>query len=498
MERKETILIIDDKPANIYALESLLEKSDRSFLHATNGKDGLKIALNNDVELIILDVQMPDMDGFEVAQILKSNKRTKDIPIIFATAEMGDRQFMMKGFEEGAVDYLAKPLDPEVTKAKVSVLLKIQLQKKELMEKNASLEKAALLINNSPDIIGIINPTTLHFEEVNNAFSKTLGYSLEEARSTPFTTFLDPSVEPIIHEISQRSHPNLLFETRAYTKDNTEKWLQWNGVIKDGKWFINARDITQHKTVAGQIKQLNDELQRNLVQLEVTNKELESFSYSVSHDLRAPVRSLNGYSKILQEDYNDKLDDEGRRLLQIIQNNADRMGQLIDDLLSFSKLGKKEIVKTEVHSEKMVDHILAELATNIPHKATVVREQLVNTRADYALLTQVWINLLSNAIKYSSKKAAPRIEIGSYQTDDQTIFFVRDNGAGFSMDYAHKLFGVFQRLHKASDFEGTGVGLAIVQRIIIKHGGRVWAEGKENEGATFYFSLPTRGETSAG
>lgn len=492
MIRKETILIIDDKPANIYALESLLEKEDRTFLHATNGKDGLKIALNHDIELIILDVQMPDMDGFEVAQILKSNKRTKDIPIIFATAEMGDRQFMMKGFEEGAVDYLAKPLDPEVTKAKVSVLLKIQLQKRELLEKNASLEKAALLINNSPDIIGIIDPNTLFFEEVNQAFTKTLGYSLEEAKRTPFTTFLDPTAKPLIHELSRNQQQNLLFETRAYTKDNTEKWLQWNGIIKDGKWFINARDITQHKTVAGQIKQLNDELQRNLIQLEVTNKELESFSYSVSHDLRAPVRSLNGYSKILQEDYNDKLDDEGRRLLQIIQNNADKMGQLIDDLLSFSKLGKKEILKSEINSERMVDNILTDIATNTPHKANVVRTQLATTFADHALLTQVWINLLSNAIKYSSKKPNPKVEVGSYQTDDETIFYVRDNGAGFSMDYAHKLFGVFQRLHKASDFEGTGVGLAIVQRIIVKHGGRVWAEGKENEGATFYFALPNR------
>lgn len=492
MIRKETILIIDDKPANIYALESLLDKEDRSFLQATAGKDGLKLALNNDVDLIILDVQMPDMDGFEVAQILKSNKRTKDIPIIFATAEMSDRQFMMKGFEEGAVDYLAKPLDPEVTKAKVSVLLKIQTQKRELIEKNASLEKAALLINNSPDIIGIIDPNTLFFEEVNQAFTKTLGYSLEEAKSTPFTTFLDPTVKPLIHDLSQNPQRSLLFETRAYTKDNVEKWLQWNGIIKDDKWFINARDITQHKTVAGQIKQLNDELQRNLVQLEVTNKELESFSYSVSHDLRAPVRSLNGYSKILQEDYNDKLDDEGRRLLQIIQSNADKMGQLIDDLLSFSKLGKKEIMKTEINTEKLVDNVLTDIATTMPHSASIVRTQLVNTRADHALLTQVWINLLSNAIKYSSKKPSPRVEVGSYQTDDETIFYVRDNGAGFSMDYAHKLFGVFQRLHKASDFEGTGVGLAIVQRIIVKHGGRVWAEGKEGEGATFYFALPDR------
>src|SRR6266436_4611244 len=175
-EAKVTILIIDDKLSNIIPLKNLLEKPNRIFLNATNGNDGLKIALSSEVDLIILDVQMPDMDGFEVAQILKSNKRTRDIPIIFATAESKDRKLMMKGYDEGAIDYLLKPLDPEVVKAKVNVLLKIQLQKKELVEKNISLQKSALLINNSADIIGIIDAATFRIEEINNAFTDILGY----------------------------------------------------------------------------------------------------------------------------------------------------------------------------------------------------------------------------------------------------------------------------------------------------------------------------------
>jgi len=382
LEENVTLLIIDDKAANIFSLEALLEKRGRKFLSATNGKMGLKLALDNDVDLILLDVQMPEMNGFEVAQILKSNKSTRDIPIIFASAEMKDHHSIMKGFEEGAVDYLSKPLDPEFTKARVSVLLKIQIQKKMLVEKNVSLQKAD-----------------------------------------------------------------------------------------------------------AQIKRLNFHLQENLIQLEGMNKELESFSYSVSHDLRAPLRSVIGYSKTLQEDYENILDAEGKRMLQTIQRNASTMNCLIDDLLKFSKLGRKEIVKVEVNVEKLVNKIIVDLELT-SHKAEININELLSVHADYALLTQVWINLLSNAIKYSSKKEKPVVEIGSIANESEIIFYVKDNGAGFDMEYKDKLFNVFQRLHRAIEFEGTGVGLALVHKIISRHNGRVWAEGETGRGATFYFSLP--------
>jgi two-component system sensor histidine kinase/response regulator len=381
-----TILIIDDKKSNIIALEHLLEKQGRTFISATNGKEGLKFALNNPVELIILDVQMPEMNGFEVAQVLKSSKRTKDIPIIFASAEKKERDSIMQGFEEGAVDYLSKPLDPELTRAKVSVLLKIQLQKKELIEKNKSLEEA-------------------------------------EAK----------------------------------------------------------------------IKDLNTSLQRNLQQVESMNKELESFSYSVSHDLRAPLRSIMGYAKILEEDFHDKLDNSGKQALGTIQQNASRMNNLIDDLLEFSKQGRKHLSKSLVSVEELVTKIISDIGTTIKHHAEIEVGELQTVYADHSLLTQVWINLISNAIKYSSKKTAPRIQIGSQESQDEIVYFIRDNGSGFDMTYVDKLFNVFQRLHKSTDFEGTGIGLALVQRIISRHDGRVWAEGKLNEGATFYFSLPKNG-----
>lgn len=232
------------------------------------------------------------------------------------------------------------------------------------------------------------------------------------------------------------------------------------------------------------LSQKNEELMR-------AYKDLESFSYSVSHDLRAPLRAISGYSKILEEDYGNNLDSDGKELLYTIQRNTNKMNKLIEDLLSFSKLDKKELVKSEIDASKLVQNIVNEINYTIEHKADIKLNPLPSIKADHNLLGHVWVNLLSNAIKYSAKKENPSIEIGCSQTGNEIVFFVKDNGSGFDMNYRDKLFGVFQRLHKSSDFEGTGIGLALVKRIITKHGGRVWAEGEVDHGATFYFSVPT-------
>ena len=229
---------------------------------------------------------------------------------------------------------------------------------------------------------------------------------------------------------------------------------------------------------------------RSEEQLIELNKELESFSYSVSHDLRAPLRAIDGYAGILEEDYEKILDDEGKRLLEAVKYNEKKMGNLIDDLLTFSRIGKKELTKTDLHMNELVEGALYELNKSIKHQAKVKINYLYPAKGDYGLINQVVINLLSNAIKYSAKVKEPLIEISSEKNDNEIIYSIKDNGAGFDMRYVHKLFGVFQRLHTADEFEGTGVGLAIVQRIMTKHGGKVWAEGEKNKGATFKFSLP--------
>lgn len=225
--------------------------------------------------------------------------------------------------------------------------------------------------------------------------------------------------------------------------------------------------------------------------LEYANMELDSFSYSVSHDLRAPLRAINGYSQVLMEDYGDKLNDDGKRNISTIIRNAQKMGYLIDDLLTFSRVGKQNLTKVFLNMDNLVESVINEFMAQ-PQKNEV--EFRINplqiVQGDNSMLKLVITNLVSNAIKYSGKKEKPVVEIGSYKENENLVYYVKDNGAGFDMKYYDKLFGVFQRLHSSSEFEGTGVGLALVQRIIKKHHGNVWAEAKPDEGATFYFSLP--------
>jgi signal transduction histidine kinase len=232
--------------------------------------------------------------------------------------------------------------------------------------------------------------------------------------------------------------------------------------------------------------ELESKVRARTAALEAANRELESFSYSVSHDLRAPLRAIDGYARMLEEDHTERLDDEARRLLGVVRASAKRMGQLIDDLLTFSRLGRQQAASAPVDMARLAQQVVHELRG----ERSVQCSPLPGMLGDGSLLKQVWVNLIGNALKYSAKKADARVEIGAREEGRENVYWVRDNGAGFDMRYADKLFGVFQRLHSTEEFEGTGVGLAIVQRIIARHGGRVWAEGRPGDGACFYFALP--------
>lgn len=252
-----------------------------------------------------------------------------------------------------------------------------------------------------------------------------------------------------------------------------------------------TRDITQRKKNEEEINLLNIELTAKVNELEISNKEMESFSYSVSHDLRAPIRSINGFSKIIEKNYASLFDKDGKEYLNIIIKESVRLAHLIDDLLSFSRLGKKELQKTMVDMEALAKEVADELFKSEENqlKVKINIKPLPACYCDDTLIRQVFVNLISNAIKFSSTQPEPSIEIGYTAEKDSTTYYVKDNGVGFDMKFYDKLFGVFERLHNPDEFPGTGIGLSIVKRIIVRHGGKVWAEGKVNGGATFYFSL---------
>ena len=259
-------------------------------------------------------------------------------------------------------------------------------------------------------------------------------------------------------------------------------------------------DITAQKLAELAVRELNAELRDKAAQLEVTNKELESFSYSVSHDLRSPLRAVDGFAQMLEEDYREHLDAEAKRYLAVIRQNSSRMGALIDSLLEFSRLGRQPVAHSEVNFDALVREVVEEVLNSAPRgdrgaDAAAATPQievgpLPAARGDRGLLRQVWTNLIANAVKYSGKAQRPFIQVGGREVGMENHYSVRDNGVGFNMKYTEQLFGVFQRLHRADEFSGTGVGLAIVHRVITRHGGRVWAEGVENQGAVFSFALP--------
>jgi PAS domain S-box-containing protein len=323
------------------------------------------------------------------------------------------------------------------------------------------------------------------FVNVNNTLATWLGYSKEEMIGREFSEFLPASEVPIY----KSRYPDFVNRGRVtdvefpmQCKDGSELPVSVSAVaMRDEQGnFIKSRSIIfdnrDRKSAEAKIKNLNTEL--------------EAFTYSVSHDLRAPLRSIDGYTKILEEDYADKLDGEAKRIIGIVLRNVKKMGKLIDDLLDFARLGRKELLRTNVDMSNVVTAVIADEVETQKANVKINTLSLLPCLGDVDMIRQVWQNLVSNAIKYSSKNTNAVIEIASAGNDDEIIYWVKDNGVGFDMSYAPKLFNVFQRLHKMEEFGGTGVGLAIVKRVIDRHHGRVWAEAKLNEGATFYFTIP--------
>lgn len=354
-----------------------------------------------------------------------------------------------------------------------------------------------MIASSIPGSVICILDTKLTYLLIEGKLLEQIGYSRQQLLGKQAASVLPADVyaesEPFFQQalagntVKRESHrAGYDFITRYIPlKDDTDEIFSIMTVSIDVSELKNAqRNITELN------RGLEEKIKSRTEQLKKSNDELEAFSYSVSHDLRAPLRGIIGFSAILQEEYGQQLDEEGKRITQVIIDNTQKMGRLIDDLLEFSRTGKKPIQKENTDFNKLVPGIIEELGQPEQRKIKWEIKPLLTAEVDASLFRQVWVNLLSNAIKYSRTKAEPTITVGCLAEDTQKVYYVRDNGVGFDEAYKHKLFGVFQRLHDDHEFEGTGVGLALVDRIVTRHGGRVWAESKEGEGACFYFSLP--------
>jgi PAS domain S-box-containing protein len=366
---------------------------------------------------------------------------------------------------------------------------------------NESEKKFKTIFNSARDGILLADIETKKFYLGNEAICQMLGYSLDEIKTLGVEEIHPEKDLPYVMEQFEKQRRKGIFIAKDIPlkkKDGSVIYVDINSVpiiLGERTYMLGMfRDITDRRMAEEEIRKLNEELEQKVIQrtaeFEAANRELEAFSYSVSHDLKAPLRAIAGFSSILIEDHYDELDDEGKRLLNIVRDNTQKMGELIEDILALSRIGRKEIDLLEIDMDKLAKAVFDEIKATVPEREIQFDIKPLSPAYGYeGLVRQVFFNLLFNAIKFTRFKENAIIEVGGYVEGSENIYYVKDNGAGFDMQYADKLFGAFQRLH-GEQFEGTGIGLAIVQRIMHRHGGRIWAKGKVNEGATFYFTLP--------
>jgi len=375
----------------------------------------------------------------------------------------------------------------------VLILGAFTLLRREIGERARAQEDLNRFFNVSADMMCVAG-TDGYFKRLNPAWEKSLGYSAAELLARPYLDFVHPDDLASTQAAAKTASVTGLisFENRYRTKQGAYRWFNWNtspdqqrGVI-----YAAARDVTESKAAAESLRRLNEELQGRARRLEAANHELEAFTSSVSHDLRAPLRHVDGFSRILLEEHAGQLSPEGRRLLERVRHATQHMGELVDDLLKLSRVSRQELSPLVADLNTVAAEVIAELQPACQGRRVEFHAgRLPFVECDSGLIRQVFSNLLANAVKFTRPRDPAIIEVGQTERDGHRAIFIRDNGVGFSMKYADKLYGVFQRLHRSEDFEGTGVGLVTVQRIIQKHRGRIWAEAEVDQGATFFFTL---------
>lgn len=455
--------------------------------------------------LILFDLATPKLEAAMALQLARAQNASAPF-IILADAET--KRKLSRNLEQSATNIVSKQCAKALAEAVRSALVSSKEDKHTLAARAASHrneELLRLLIEHVTDYAIYVLDSEGRVASWNEGAERMTGYSAKEAHGRPlnhcFSRAEIKEGKPARELKSALARGGIQSEGWCRRKDGSTYYAQWTiTAIRDqsGKpaGFLKlARDITERQQHANAVAQMNAELEQRVrertAQLEDANQELEAFSYSVSHDLRAPLRHIDGFVEILEENAATKLDPESRHHLHTIAQAARQMGKLIDALLTFSRLARAPLNKRKLNLELLLRDILADLKGEIRNrKIKWVLHKLPVVEADPILTKQALLNLVSNAVKYTRKRPRALVEIGTASNRQEHVVFVRDNGVGFDMLHSDKLFAAFQRLHRASEFEGTGVGLANVRRIIHRHGGRTWAEGMVDKGATFYFSLP--------
>jgi two-component system, sensor histidine kinase and response regulator len=454
------ILIAEDSYTQAEHLSHYLTVRGYAVTLARDGKRALAAALRNKPAMVITDVVMPEMDGYTLCREIKSLPSLHDVPVVLLTS-LSRSQDIVKGLECSADSFIRKPYDDKYLLSRVEyILTNVELRKTERLQVGVQLHFA-----------GQSHFITAEKQQILDLLISTYEGAVQ----------INDELEAKRHELQQAKD---VLEVRV--AERTEELARINQQLQ--------MELAERKRAEAEIKKLNESLEHRVAertaQLVAANDELEAFSYSVSHDLRAPLRHINGFTHILIEEHCSQLPPKGREQLNRVREGTEKMSRMIDDLLNLARLDRRKMALQITPLSELLKNVLHDLESETANRQIDWHiGTLASVNCDPGLIQQVFANLVSNAVKYTRRREHACIEVGSRTVDGELVFFVRDNGAGFDQKYSDKLFAPFQRLHGEQDFEGTGVGLATVQRIVRKHGGRIWAEAETDKGATFYFSL---------
>jgi PAS domain S-box-containing protein len=517
-ELNTNILLVDDRADKLLAIEAILSSLEQNILKARSGKEALRLLLKQDFAVILLDVSMPGMDGFETASFIRQRVNSEHTPIIFITSIGTSENHISRGYSLGAVDYLLTPIVPEVLRSKVSVFVELhkktelikqqaeQLQRieeskhqRELAEVTDRLEtetRRNRFFTLAIEMLGIADLEG-HLLQVNSSWEKVLGYSQGELKDLCGHELVHPEDrDNFIAGLAalKKGIPLNEFEGRFRHKDGSYRWLSGTAApfLAEKLIYLFVRDITPRKAAEEQIRQLNRELEQRIAALTVVNRELEAFNYSIAHDLRTPLRSMSGFAKALVEDEAGNLSPDGREFAARINRAAKYMDTLLVDLLSYSRLARSEMPLALVSLEELLREQLALLDKEIRerHAQVQIDSPLDEVQAHAPTLKQILSNLIGNSLKFTAPGRPPRLRIRTTNQPGSVRLWVEDNGIGIAPQYHEKVFGLFQRLHDSDAYPGTGIGLAIVRKGAERMGGRAGVDSEPGQGSRFWVELP--------